>query len=73
MNCKDKMKKNLVSNLFFFSGILWLFSGIISEGKSTGLALGCAFITFVIVLRKKEKSEKNSEELPSIENEKNAN
>ena len=67
------MKKNLVSNLFFFSGILWLFSGIISEGKSTGLALGCAFITFVIVLRKKEKSEKNSEELPSIENEKNAN
>ena len=67
------MKKNLVSNLFFFSGILWLFSGIISEGKSTGLALGYAFITFVIVLRKKEKSEKNSEELPSIENEKNAN
>ena len=67
------MKKNLVSNLFFFSGILWLFSGIISEGKSTGLALGCAFITFGIVLRKKEESEKNSDELPSTENEKDAN
>jgi len=67
------MKKNLVSNLFFFSGILWLFSGIISEGKSTGLALGCAFITFGIVLRTKEESEKNSEELPSTENEKDAN
>ena len=55
------MKKNLVSNLFFFSGILWIFSGIISEGKSTGLALGYAFIPFGIVFRKKEESEKNSE------------
>ena len=52
------MKKNLVSNLFFFSGILWIFSGIISEDKSTGLALGCAFITFGIVFRKKEESKK---------------
>ena len=67
------MKKNLVNNLFFFSGILWIFSGIISEDKSTGLALGCAFITFGIVLRTKEASEKNSEELPSTENEKDAN
>ena len=67
------MKKNLVNNLFFFSGILWIFSGIISEDKSTGLALGCAFITFGIVFRKKEESKKNSEELPSEENEKDDN
>ena len=65
MNSKDKMKKNLVSNLFFFSGILWIFSGIISEGKSTGLALGCAFITFGIVFRKKGTSENDNEEVSS--------
>ena len=66
------MKKNLVSSLFLFSGILWLFAGIISEEMKWSYALGCAFITLGIVFRKKEESEKNSEELPSVENEKDA-
>ena len=57
------MKKNLVSNLFLFSGILTLLSGIINEDKSLGFALGCAFITLGIVLRKKNLQ---SLDLPNI-------
>ena len=67
------MKKNLVSNLLFFSGILWIFSGIISEDNNTGLVLGCAFITFGIIFRKKDAPDKNSGELPSEENMKGDN
>ena len=66
------MKKNLASNLFLFSGILTLLSGMINEDKSLGLTLGCAFITLGILARKKEESEKNSKELPSEEHEKEA-
>ena len=55
------MKKNLVSSLFLFSGILWLFAGIISEEMKWSYALGCAFLTLGIVFRKKEASANNSE------------
>ena len=65
------MKKNLASNLYLFSGILFIISGIISEGKGAGITLGCAFITFGIVFRKKDVSEDNSEEVQLKENENN--
>ena len=67
------MKKNLVSSLFLFSGILWLFAGIISEEMKWSYALGCAFLTLGIVFRKKEASTNNSEEVSSTENGENNN
>ena len=51
-------------------GTLFIIISITSEDTNTWLPLGCAFITIGIVFRKKEESEKNSEELPSAENEK---
>ena len=56
------MKKHLVNSLFLFSGILWLFAGIISEDMRWGYALGFAFITLGIVFRKKEGAGSDSEE-----------
>ncbi|SVE17133.1 uncharacterized protein METZ01_LOCUS469987 [marine metagenome] len=47
------MKKNLASNLYFLSGILFLLSGMIKEDSGFAITLGCAFITFGIVFRKK--------------------
>ena len=64
--------KKIASILFLLSGTLFIIISITSEYTNTWLPLGCAFITFGIVFRKKEESEKNSEELPSVENEKDA-
>ena len=57
-----KMKKNLASNLFLFSGILTLLSGMISEDKSLGLPLGCAFIALGIAMRIRDSSTEDSKE-----------
>ena len=56
------MKKNLVSSCFLFSGILWLFAGIISEDMRWGYALGFAFIALGIAMRIKNSSIEDSEE-----------
>ena len=66
------MKKNLASNLFFFAGIFYLLSGIMNEDSSFAITLGCAFITFGIVFRKKG-SENDNEEILSTENEEEPN
>ena len=65
--------KKISSILFLLSGILFIVISITSEDTNTWLPLGCAFITLGIVFRKKGESEKNSEELPSAENEKETN
>ena len=65
--------KKLSSILFLLSGILFIVISITSEDTNTWLPLGCAFITLGIVFREKDESKKNSEELPSVENEKDAN
>ena len=63
--------KKIASNLFLLSGIVFIAISIASEDTNTWLPLGCAFITFGIVFRKKEVSEKNSKEAQSKENEDN--
>ena len=61
------MKKYMVSNLFLFSGILWIFGGIISEDlRYPYLCLGFAFITLGLVKRKKDSTEDRSE-VPSTD------
>ena len=64
--------KKIASILFLLSGILFIIISITSEDTNTWLPLGCAFITLGIVFREKDESKKNSEELPSVENEKDA-
>ena len=67
------MKKNLASNLYFLSGIFFLLSGMIKEDSGFAITLGCAFITFGIVFRKKGASENDNEEVPDTENEEYTN
>ncbi len=67
------MKKNLTSNLFFFSGILTLLSYMINEDTGLGLTFGFAFITLGIVTRKKGDSANNNEEVSSTEDEEDNN
>ena len=56
------MKKYMVSNLFLFAGILWIFGGIISEDmRYPYLCLGFAFITLGLVKRKKDSTEHKPE------------
>ena len=50
------MKKLNLSYLFYLSGILWLFAGIISENMRWGYALGFAFIALGIAMRIKDSS-----------------
>ena len=66
------MKKLNCSYLFYFSGILWLFAGIISENMRWGYALGFAFIALGIAMRIKDSSTEDSEEgeLLTVEEEK---
>jgi hypothetical protein len=52
----------LVSSLFLFSSILWLFAGIISEDMRWAYALGFAFIALGIAMRIKDSSTEDSEE-----------
>ena len=56
------MKKINISYLFYFSGILWLFAGIISENMRWGYALGFAFIALGIAMRIKDSSTEDSGE-----------
>ena len=67
------MKKNLASNLYFLSGILFLLSGMIKEDSGFAITLGCAFITFGIVFRKKGASNNDNEEVSSTEDEEDNN
>ena len=67
------MKKNLASNLYFLSGILFLLAGMIKEDSGFAITLGCAFITFGIVFRKKGISENDNEEVSSTEDEEDNN
>ena len=66
------MKKLNLSYLFYLSGILWLFAGIISENMRWGYALGFAFIALGIAMRIKDSSTEDSEEgeLLTVEEEK---
>ena len=61
------MKKNLASNLFFFSVILTLLSWMINEDAGLGFTFGFAFITLDIVTRKKGASDNDHEEVSSTE------
>ena len=54
------MKKLNLSYLFYLSGILWLFAGIISENMRWGYALGFAFIALGIAMRIKKSISENS-------------
>ena len=56
------MKKINPSYLFYFAGILWLFTGIINENMRWSYALGFAFIALGIAMRIKNSSTEDSEE-----------
>ena len=62
------MKKLNPSYLFYFSGILWLFAGMISENMRWGYALGFAFIALGIAMRIKKSISENSEEETTTDN-----
>ena len=63
--------KKLASNLFLVSGILFIILSMTSDDMNIWLPLGCANVTLGIVFRKKDASEKNSEEAQLNENEDN--
>ena len=56
------MKKLNLYYLFYLSGILWLFAGIISENMRWGYALGFAFIALGIAMKIKDSFTEDSEE-----------
>ena len=62
------MKKLNPSYLFYFTGILWLFAGMISENMRWGYALGFAFIALGIAMRIKKSISENSEEETTTDN-----
>ena len=61
------MKKINSSYLFYYAGILWLFTGIINENMRWSYVLGFAFIALGIAMRIKKSTSENREEEPTTD------